>query len=643
MKVLYLFFLISLINSNLYSQAIFYNKEKKADFLFENYAFSDALNLYQDILENKPENDNIKLKIAECYGKLNDPKHEAIWYKSVYYSDTTKFAQTHKTSFAEALHQNGKYKEAKIWYEKSLAMDKSSVKVQQSLQSIGQIDKYFQHASNFDISFMDINSYASEFSPTQYKEGVVFVTSRIKENEEGDRAVFKWDNQPFLDLYFTPNLASEIADNEFFTHINSNYHEGPAVFYDNYQKVIFTRSNHNAKMLISNGKHMNHLGMYTAEVDTITGIWKNVDALNLNSKDYSIGHPTITKDGETMYFTSNMPGGFGGKDLYKSQKADNIWQKPENLGPIINSDGDEMFPYLFQDSILFFASDGHGGLGGLDLFKLVITEADSIVENLGYPINSNKDDFGILLKDEKNGYFSSNRESKFPGDNIFAFRFVEHQEDTNSNDNNLKLIGTARSKENVILSDVKITLTKSDSTIYNQMLTTWEGKYITALQPNTTYNIRAEKPNFFTYTGQVDASEINNGIIYHEIFLDELILGKSITLENIYYAYNSFAINDTSAHELDRLVELLDENPEMKIELSSHTDSRGTEKYNLTLSQQRAKSAAEYIIDKGINKKRIKAVGYGESKMVFPCGDGVDCTDEFHELNRRTEFTIIKN
>ena len=458
--------------------------------------------------------------------------------------------------------------------------------------------------------------------------------------------------------------------------------------------------------------------------------WDELKLLPFNSSEYSCGHPSISANNQTLYFASDMPGGYGGSDIYYVTRMDSGWSDPVNMGSDINTEGDEMFPYISAEDVLYFASNGHLGLGGLDVFMVKENKNGSrIIYNMGYPLNSNADDFSFYLKDEQNGYFASNRKGGLGDDDIYMFEYLEKPTFT------LKLIALVKDKRNGnILKNASVNLKDSDgklifegktnsqgmiNTVVNSgenysmsgskdkyldnsrsfiaesengkdikvellldIVEEWgvfglifekesgkgvqdvqvyitnavTGKEITEvtdnsgnfrklLEPDTDYDILLRKKKFFTRRGKFSTKGMEPGWInvkeFIEVEMEEIVLGKTIEIPNIYYDLAKWDIRDDAAVELDKVVQFLLDNETITIELGSHTDARGSNTSNQTLSQKRAESAVNYIVSKGIDTKRITAKGYGESKLKNRCADGIRCSEDEHQENRRTEIMIV--
>lgn len=382
---------------------------KRADHLYQSEYYQEAIELYQRALIKYPEDVRLKLQIAECYRKLNNPEQAAQWYSQVIYNEMV-ITPEHYFHYAQALMSTGRVRQAEIWYAQYYQNDTTDERALHKLRSISQRTTFYRDSLLYEVEPLRINSPATDFAPTWYQEGLVFVSSR--DTKLPIKQVFRWNETPYLEMFFTKidSTGNAARPKLFGTGLNSAYHEGPAVFYDSSTQAIFTRNINQKK------KATRTLGLFTAHQNG-SG-WSEPVPLWLNNPDYSVGHPAVPEDGKTLYFVSDMPGGLGGTDLYVSHQENGTWTEPKNLGRPINTEGNEMFPFLHQGQTLYFSSDGHRGLGGLDLYKCEV--GGNMVDNIGYPVNSPYDDFSLVLNDEgRRGFFASNRGGQAGNDDLY--------------------------------------------------------------------------------------------------------------------------------------------------------------------------------------------------------------------------------
>jgi len=398
------------------SEKRYARRMSRADNFFKNFSYIKAIENYKSALKESENDPQAALQIAESYRMLNDPRNAVEWYEAVI-DDTLVIKSQHKLRFAQVLTSNGRYEEARNWYaiaQQEIPGSKIPVNM---LLGIENISQFYRDSLNYSVHILNINSDASDFSPAYYKEGIVFCSNRKK--KDFFQPTYQWDNSNYLDLYYSKNdfIGSNEAPIRLPNEINTKYHEGPSVFFDDNRKVIFTRNNFNFGKLRTSAEGVSKLKLYYSAIDDKNGKWSTPVALYFDDDEYSTGHPTIAADGQ-LYFASDMPGSIGGSDIWKSEFIYGIWTTPENLGSKINTEGDEMFPFIKADGELYFASNGHKGMGGLDIFRARIDDEKFEVLNLGFPVNTKSDDFGLIMKGNQ-GFFSSNRQHGKGSDDIY--------------------------------------------------------------------------------------------------------------------------------------------------------------------------------------------------------------------------------
>jgi len=430
--------------------------------------------------------------------------------------------------------------------------------------------------------------------------------------------------------------------------INSEYHEGPVAFNKNFNRIFFTRNDHLKGKLKKNKKGVVKLGIFTAVRNDDT--WTEPKSIDFNTTEYEECHPALTADGKYLYFASDREGGQGGMDLYVSEFNAGKWGAPLNLGPNVNTPGNDVFPFVHDDGTLYFASDGWGGLGGLDIFstKKEKNQQWSSVTNMGQPYNSRKDDFGFVLNVlGTEGYFNSSRNGGKGKDDIYSFK---------------RNAFSKKSKEPKVIGEEKRTVTyyhitnnhfaasgqeerqreKDKPTKTDQLMDEEEIDYASLATappaPTQTEELPESPPDpTFKVKNKAALPSLNLMVKKHEFSI-----GEVFELKNLYYAFDKYDIKAKGAKELDRLVDIMQKYPKMKIELSAHTDARGRDRYNEWLSRRRAEEARKYLTAHGIKSNRIIAKGYGETKLRNNCEDGIECEEKYHQMNRRTEIKVLK-
>ncbi|REK33726.1 MAG: flagellar motor protein MotB [Bacteroidetes bacterium] len=599
--------------------------------LYDQLAYNSAIVEYQKAL-GKKSFPQAQIRLAECYRQTNDLSRAEEAYAKV--MELSQAEPKHRLAYAQILMRSGKYDQAKNYFEQYLGSNPTDAQAQKLRQSCDSITQWKVDSAKYTVEASKLNQAGSNFSPVWYRDGVVFVSDRNEKSK-----TYAWTGRPFLDLYYSKKdaqgnygMAMPLQGD-----VNGLYHEGPASFTGaGDSTMIFTRNNYMKKKVHKSEEDVVILQLYQAtRSDTA---FRKVEGLPFNSSEYSTGHPSLSQDGNTMYFASDMPGGQGGTDIYVVKKENGAWGKPQNLGAKVNTPYNEMFPLWFKDSVLYFSSEGHYGMGGLDVFWTQPQGTDwTEPRNMGYPLNTSYDDFGMALNAEGNeGLISSNRNSQNTRqDQIYSFTI---------NDLRFTLEGIAVEKQSQLpLEGVSVELTNKKTGEKERVITGADGKFFFKLNPNTDYTVVGSKDSYFTNTEPVSTVGKNrseNMFVKLKLELEQIIVNKPIVLENIYYDLDKYDIRPDAAVGLDKLVAIMQDNPEISIELSSHTDSRADDRYNMILSQRRAESAVNYIVSRGIDASRITAKGYGETMLVNECANKVNCTEEQHQANRRTEFKV---
>lgn len=628
-------------------------KEKLADKYYKRYSYYEAIPLYEELLVQTPSNLRVCEKLADSYKKINDTRNAERCYAILANNPGTK--PENFLFYAQALARNGKYEEAGIWYQKYGEAEPGDKRGPQFHQLYQNVNSLLADSGSFVIRKMPFNLSGSDFSPAYFGKDIVFVSSRGKKSII--RSIYNRTSSSFLDLYITPGDSSNVKP--FSADLNSVYHEGPVTFSGNLDTIIFTRSNYFNKIFGKSNDGINKLKLFQAVWNASLNRWTNIIPLPFNNDQYSVGHPALTADGKTLYFVSDMPGSLGGTDIYVSRSVTDsqgkkTWSKPENLGPVINSSGNEMFPFADNDGNLWFASDGLPGLGGLDVFKAKKTiDGFEAPVNPGYPLNTRFDDFGYITQNSGiDGYISSGRNNLPGNDDIFSIRFNAPKKAPETikpiiEKPVLKFTVTGR-----VYSADKLTpfpnstvylTNKADLTV-KQATCDGNGNFSFDLKPESDYSVRVDVSSPGSKCSSNSSEFSTKGLTSDAVFNQSFpvfCVGDVIKVENIYYDLGKYNIRQDAALELDKLFDIMKSYPLMKIELRSHTDSRGTPSSNMILSDKRANAAAEYLFSKGISRDRITGKGYGDTMPLNKCVKGVKCTEEEYKINRRTEFKIL--
>jgi len=621
--------------------------KRKADVYFKKMAYVKASKLYEKIVETEPSLD-VYSHLADCY-YFNSKMYKAVkWYKLLMNNYKYAVNPEYYIKYALALKGIGFYNESNNWmklfYDKN-PTDSRAIKFYNNENYLKKI-KYL--GKRYKIKNAQINTRNSDFGAAFYGSDKLIIASAKKRMSFLNRT-YAWNDLPFLSLYkATINVDGNLSNLKLFSNklLNKN-HEAMVAFTKNQKTIYFTQNN--KKKNYHNKDSVSHLYLKLYRARLIDNKWKNSIPLPFNGDGYSVGHPTLSADGKTLYFISDMPGTIGKTDIFKVAitKKDGIetYGKPVNLGKTINTEGREMFPFISKNNILYFSSDGHLGLGGLDVFMSKLKNGKfSKPINIGEPINGPKDDFAFLINDKnKTGYFSSNRIGGKGDDDIYWFKETKPY-----NECHQQLEGVVTDKlTKKVLPNALLTLFNKSKNKIDSIYSSKKGLYKMQIDCFTYYNLMGSKNHYYPVNKELLASRNSDSIIKAPLALlpDEFMQKRNklmIKINPIYFDLDSWTIGPDAKKELDKIVSIMKKYPNMIIESGSHTDSRGSDKYNQWLSEKRVRSTVEYIVYKGINHERIYGKGYGETQLVNKCANGVKCTEAQHQLNRRTEFVVVK-
>jgi outer membrane protein OmpA-like peptidoglycan-associated protein len=614
-------------------------KQKRAERQFNNFSFVKAIDTYEKLIDTSFNKYYAMRQLADAYIMLRQPEKALPIYEKVVQQPNVP--SEYYLYYAQTLRANGQYEESKEWMKKySDAGNQEDSRVKRFFEKEDLASGIFNAREKNFLKKVNFNSKYNDFGAVVLNDQIVFTSSR----DEGVavKRRYAWDGQPLLDLYqVSLDGASESAIKKLEGDVNTIHHDGPATFSADGTKMYFSRNNyHNNKKIISDKGTM-LMGIYSAEL--VNGKWTNVKPSNLNNANYIVYHPSLSQDGKKLYFSSDMPGGIGGTDIYVSDvNADGSLGTPKNLGKIVNTEGNESFPFIHsEEETLYFSSDDHVGAGLLDVFAAVKDQNGNIVNviNLGEPINSEKDDFAYYLSpDGLNGYLSSNRNGGMGGDDIYAFTRIPP----------LTLKGRIFDAINgEPVAGAKVVLARKNGEEIAYFITEADGAYEHLIERDKEFVLKGSKAKYqdvqkeFNSFGLEKERELVVDLNIPMSPIEDVVILAD--LNTIYFDLDKSNIRPDAALELDKVVALMKKYPGMVIRLESHTDSRADDRYNIKLSNRRAKSTYEYIISKGIDPSRIpKYEGFGESQLVNRCSNGVKCTEEEHQLNRRTEFIILK-
>lgn len=626
----------------------------KANKYYERYDYQYAIEIYENIITDKPTLE-VAQKLANCYRFIN----KSIEAEKAYASVLTfpGFDPINYIYYAEALKQNGKFEQAKKSYltyaERVPAKSDEAVRLANGCDAA----RLWLDNPDMDVNIINqegFNSEYSDFSPIPYNKGFIFVSDRqflrtiYNKGNRKSKKIYGWTGNPFLKLYQAENQNDTLDGNLKLTlmpqQINDQYHAGPATLTADGKVMYFTKAGIVNDPNVDANK-IKDLVMKKAiyySIKLANGGWTPAISFPYNSPyKYSIEHPTLSPDGKILYFASDMPGTLGGMDIFYSENTGSGWSKPKNCGPSINTTQDEVFPYLRKDGKLFFSSRGHITIGGLDIFSTEGSKSDwTEAENLKAPFNSTKDDFGICyFEDNLTGFISSNRFGGKGSDDIYQFSQRAKEKLFFAVEGTVVEKGTDNA-----LGGVKVFLINKTTGEQSEMVSQENGTFKFDLEAETDYLVKGDMTKYFSrQEGEITTKGAKESTVYNVKF--EVEKGEDsylVRLNNIYYDFDKFNIRKDAEPELSKVLNFMKATPNVSVELRSHTDSRGKATYNMWLSEKRAQSAQNYLLKQGAEKERLTAKGFGETLLLNKCADGVKCTREEHQLNRRTEFKVVK-
>ena len=615
---------------------------QRADERFARYEYADAVPLYLQLADRrKPKLHDLE-RLAECYRLMNDYESAENWYARVIQLDGS--TPENLLRYGEVLKANSKYREAKEQLEAyaELTGSREDVAVQ-----IAGCDSAMVWLADPTVHALrneqTINTEYAEFSAFPVGEQVMYV-GEPDPLMQGQQRYGRTGNA-FLRVY----RADKAADNGLSNPVmaeeainNGAYHVGPVASPDGGKTLYVTRTypGKEGEYTKVGGVRMRTSRLELYILTEADGGWQSEPFAYNDVESFSVGHAAFSRTGDTLYFASDRPGGHGGTDIwFCARQPDGTWDIPQNAGAAINTAGDELFPNIGADGTLYYSSDGFAGMGGLDVFR---TEGSGSTwdtpRNMRFPVNSAGDDFGYIVDFDSPegiaGYLSSNRTGGVGNDDIYSFTYEKPRII-------ILLTGTAANKSTGdLLADAAITLYGDGREIAAKKTTGDDGSFMFTLSPGQQYTVLGQKTGFHADSASVSTVGITRSDTLEVALLLEPVFEKGATfeLENIYYDFDKHNIRPDAAVVLDELVRTLRDNPTLKIELSSHTDVRGDDDYNMALSQRRAQSAVDYLVSRGIARDRMVAKGYGETRLVIPNAQ----TREEHQKNRRTEVTVLE-
>jgi len=601
------------------------NKDTQAaDKLYNRYEYIDAAEAYLKLVSDNKADNYVYRQLADSYYNVFNTAEAAKWYAKA--TEEKQDAEIYYR-YAQMLKANGQYEASNQQMEKFAALVPNDQRAIAFKKEPNYIPRLTNQQKLFDSKTMNINSDKSDFGAVLTNDNTIYFASARNTAKKS----YGWNDEPYLDLYkATRNSDGTYSKPTEAEGVNSKWHDGPATVSADGNTMYFASETFRDRVFDKDKEKKIKYGKVGLFKATKTdGKWGNIQALPFNNKDYQVGNPSLSKDGKTLYFSSNMPGTMGGADIWKvTINGDNSYGAPENLGDKVNTEGRENFPFITEDNKLYFSSDSKQGFGGLDVFVIDL-EKGSEVKNVGKPVNSERDDFAFSFNKEQNvGFFSSNRGGQ---DDIYmAIPVCGVQLNTT----------VKNAKTGELLTNAAVAILDDRNNVIETKYTATDGMVGYGTECDRAYTLQVSKDGFVSKTIAVDKSKGGELPIVAELDpIDVIVTETEVILNDIFFEFNKSNITKQGAFELDKLVQVMKNNANMVIMVKSHTDNRGTDSFNMNLSDRRAKATVQYVISKGIAKDRIEGKGYGESEPKVQCEK---CTEEEHAKNRRSEFMIVK-
>ena len=597
---------------------------KIADKLFGRFDYIEAVKEYSKLVENGKADSYVYKQLAEANFNMFNSAEAAKWYGKA--TETEQDAETYYR-YAQMLKAERKYDDANKQMKKFAAAAPNDLRAKTFNENPNYIPKLLDKTKMYDVKSSSISSDKSDFGALLIDNGLYFVSAR-----SGSGKSYGWTDEPYLDIYRADyNLDGSVSNAVAIKQLNSKWHDGPVTMSSDGKTAYFASESYKDNITASKDKKANakYSQVYLYSALKNGDSWGSISSLPFNDKSFSNSNPSLSKDGKTLYFSSNRPGSIGGTDIWKVMvNADGTFGEPQNLGAKVNTEGNESFPFIADDNkTLYFASSGKQGFGGLDVYQIDLTNGEAT--NLGKPVNTEKDDFAFTFNESKKiGFLSTNRSGN---DDIFIVNPICAVD---------VLIVVTNAKTGEILANASVSILDDKKNVIATEMSNAKGEVSYKVECDRAYVVQASKDGFEGNTFAVTKSKGPKAKVDAALQpIDVIVTETEIILKPIYFEYDKSNITQEGAFELDKLVQVMKNNDKMVILAKSHTDSRGGDKYNLTLSERRAKSTVQYIISKGIDASRISGKGMGELEPKEVCNP---CTEAQHALNRRSEFLIVK-
>ena len=619
-----------------------------ADKKFDNYSYVDAIATYEKVAAKGYKDEKMFQKLGDSYYFIADLIQAEKWYTALFEMNASQEPEYYYR-YSQSLKAVGNYTKADKMVEQFIAKSATDQRGKLFASQRDYLNDIKENSGKYEIFDAGINSPYSDYGSAYYNNTVLFASAR--DTGGVAKKLFKWNNESFTNLYSSQISSDGSMDKPevFNKNINSRFHESTPVFTKDGQTMYFTRNNYLNGKKQKDSRRVILLKLYKATNEN--GKWVNVQELPFNSNEYSVAHPALSVDEKTLYFASDMPGTKGLSDLFKvSINPNDTYGTPENLGLPINTESRETFPYISPDNKMYFASDGHPGLGGLDVFVMDLSSKTPgiTIENLGTPINSTQDDFSFVIDAEnKKGFVTSNREGGLGSDDIYRFNKFPVPVC------NQALQGVIKDQDTgLVLANAKVSLFDSNFNLIKENTTASSGDYTFEVECGKTYYLRGEKSEYETKENKIVIANVS-GVTQGPLALEPrkkaievgTDLAKTLDIPILYFDLDKSFIRKDAAFELEKVLAVMQQYPKMTIDIRSHTDCRQTEAYNQALSDRRAKATKAWLIKNGIAANRLTAKGYGESQLVNDCGceptNQSNCTEAQHQANRRSEFIVV--
>lgn len=623
-------------------------KLNKADKNYDSYAYINAIEIYEEVAESGHKSKELFEKLGNAYYFNADLINASKWYGELFKLGE-EVAPEYYFRYAQTLKAEKRYDESDKKMQEFNKLTESDIRGNKFIKTRNYLDQIAEQSGRFRIENLGVNSPYSDFAPSFYLENNL-VFSSARDTGVATRFKHKWNARPFLDLY-----GAEVAENGSLSNVdklsgklNTKYHESTTVFTKDGNTMYFTRNNYYKGKYKKDQKGINKLKIFRATRED--NRWTNIEELPFNSDLYSVAHPALSVDEKKIYFASDMPGTIGMSDLFVVDiNDDGTFGEPKNLGKGINTEARENFPFVSQANELYFSSDGHVGLGGLDIFVMNLEDETQEIYNIGEPVNSSMDDFSFIINTKtKKGYFASNRDGGQGDDDIYSFIETKPIQWTCEQE----IAGVVKNeKTNEIIASANVKLFDKNNKELDNTYSDEQGnfRFSKILECNEVYFVRASKKEYNSTEALLPKQE-EEGLREVTLLLekeevpfkigDDLAVALNIPI--IYFDFDKSNIRPDAAVELEKVVVVMKKYPTLKIDVRSHTDSRGTDSYNMKLSQRRNESTRAYIVSRGIDVNRLIGAGYGETRHINKCSNGVKCSDEEHQLNRRSEFIVTE-